>query len=273
MIDPDRQLELVPESVKLLLGPLLKSDIKVTSWGQNLIQCSRSRSGVLPLPLRFALQLDHRFGSKWLLNESHSFGLCESYNETSKYKYNYIKNKFNVEIESNQMETILEVVEEGNDDVEEEMVDDELQSRNETIDDVSGESGVDNAETPPSNVQYSGVQYVYIVSINANTAFHAMGMIKVNSKFSSMTDEDLNSKLSRLRLKPSDRPKILRAGDIPIKLCSDSRKSGIDSIKFEPLSDLLHNFAPTPAELNPPDIIWAAGWIIKKYDDKFSHAN
>ena len=38
------------------------------------------------------------------------------------------------------METILEVVEEGNDDIEEEMVDDELQSRNEMIDDVSCES-------------------------------------------------------------------------------------------------------------------------------------
>ena len=37
MIDPDRQLELVPESVKLLLRPLLKSDIKVAFWGQNLI--------------------------------------------------------------------------------------------------------------------------------------------------------------------------------------------------------------------------------------------
>ena len=177
------------------------------------------------------------------------------------------------------METILEVVEEGIDDIEEEMVDDELQSRNEKIDDVSGESGVDNAETTPPDVQYSGVQYVgdnidlNIVSINGHTAFHAMGMIKVNSKSSSMTDGYLNSKLSRLRLKPSDRAKILRAGDIPIKLCSDPKKSGIDSTKFEPLSNLLHDFAPTPAELNPADIIWAAGWIIKKSDDKFSHAN
>ena len=140
------------------------------------------------------------------MNELHSFGLCESDNETSQYKYNYIRNKFHVEIESNQMETILEVVEEGNDDVEEEMVDDELRSRNEMID-VSGESGVDNAKTPPPNMQYSGVQYVddnlglNIVSINGNTAFHAMGMIKVKSKSSSMTDEYLNSKLSRLRLK------------------------------------------------------------------------
>ena len=73
---------------------------------------------MVPLPLRFALQLDHRFGSKWLLNELHSFGLCESYSETSQYKYNYIRNKSHVEIESNQMETILEVVEEGNDDVD-----------------------------------------------------------------------------------------------------------------------------------------------------------
>ena len=99
------------------------------------------------------------------------------------------------------METILEVVEESNDDVEEKIVDDELQSRNEMIDDVTGESGVDNAETPPPNVQYSGVQFVgnyidlSIASINGNTIFHAMGMVKVNSK-PSMKDEYLNSKQS-----------------------------------------------------------------------------
>ena len=97
------------------------------------------------------------------------------------------------------METILEVVEEGNYEVEEKMVDDELQSRNEMIDDVSGEGGVDNATTPPTNVQYSGVQYVddnidlNIVPSNGNTAFHAMDMTMVNSRSSSMVDEYLNS--------------------------------------------------------------------------------
>ena len=97
--------------MKLLLRPLLKSDIEVAFWGQNLIRCSKPRSGVVPLPLRFALKLDHGFNSKRLLNELHSFGLCKSYNETSRYKYNYIKNKFHVEIQSNQLETILEVIE------------------------------------------------------------------------------------------------------------------------------------------------------------------
>ena len=94
MFHPDRQLELVPKSEKLLLRPLLKSDIKVAFWGQKLIRCSRPRSGLIPLRQRLDVQLDCRFGSKWLLNELHSFGLCESYNETSQYKYNYIRNKF-----------------------------------------------------------------------------------------------------------------------------------------------------------------------------------
>ena len=43
------------------------------------------------------------------------------------------------------METILEIIEEINNDVEEEIVDDEMQSRNGMIDDVSGESDTDNA--------------------------------------------------------------------------------------------------------------------------------
>ena len=86
------------------------------------------------------------------MNGLHSFGLCESYSETSQYKYNYIRNKFHVEIKSDQMETILKVIQESNDDIEEKMVDDELQSRNEMIDGMSGDSGIDNAETPSPNV-------------------------------------------------------------------------------------------------------------------------
>ena len=43
------------------------------------------------------------------------------------------------------METILEIIEEFNNDVEEEMVDDEMQSKNGMIDDVSSESDVDNS--------------------------------------------------------------------------------------------------------------------------------
>ena len=122
MINPDRQLELVPESVKLLLAPLLNLDIKVVFCGEKLIWSSRPRSGGFPMPPRLTLQLYHWFSSKWLLNKLHSFGLCESYNETSQYKYNYVRNKFHEDIKLD--ETILEVVEEGNDGVEVEVIDD-----------------------------------------------------------------------------------------------------------------------------------------------------
>ena len=65
------------------------------------------------------------------------------------------------------------------------------------IDDVSSKSGVDNAEIPPTNVLYRSVQYLgdnidlNIVSINGKTVFHAMNIIKVNSKSSSMIIEYL----------------------------------------------------------------------------------
>ena len=87
------------------------------------------------------------------------------------------------------METIWEVVEEGNGEIEEEMVDDELQSRNEMIDDVSDDSGTDNAKNPTPNVQYSGAQYIgdnidlNIVSINGNTASHAMVPLRSTLNF------------------------------------------------------------------------------------------
>ena len=64
MTDLDGQLKLIPESLKLFWKPLLKQDRCVAFWGQSIIKMSRLKSGVLPLPMRFALQLEHRFDSK-----------------------------------------------------------------------------------------------------------------------------------------------------------------------------------------------------------------
>ena len=63
MTDENRQSVSIPDSIKLLLKPLLKTDQRVAFWGQSLIRACRPRSGVLPLPLRLSLQIDHRFGS------------------------------------------------------------------------------------------------------------------------------------------------------------------------------------------------------------------
>ena len=48
-------------------------------------------SGVLPCLLGLAVQLDHRFGSKWLIERLHLMKVCESYAELQTYKWSIIR--------------------------------------------------------------------------------------------------------------------------------------------------------------------------------------
>ena len=67
-----------------------------------------------------AIQLDHRYESKWMLNESHRLGYTESYTETQNYKYCFlnIKNREDVPDTSESLYTIVEETDEHiNDDV------------------------------------------------------------------------------------------------------------------------------------------------------------
>ena len=110
-----------------------------------------------------------------------------------------------------------------------------------------------------------------IVSINGNKPFHAMGWIKVGPR--RINNENLNHQVPRIRLSPSEKAKILKAGDIPIKHCADPKKTGIDTMKFQPLDELIASVSATPANPHPLDAIWTAGWIIKKNNRLFPHAN
>ena len=65
----------------------------------------------------------------------------------------------------------------------------------------------------------------------------------------------------------------MKAGDIPIKHRRDPKKTGINSIKFKPIHELIEAFSSTPSNPNHADTLWAAGWIIKKKNKIFSHTN
>ena len=52
-----------------------------------------------------------------------------------------------------------------------------------------------------------------------------MGMVKVSAKFAAATDSYLSSEIPWRRLTPADKATILKAGDIPIKHCWDSKKN------------------------------------------------
>ena len=86
MTDISGQLALVPESLQMFLRPFVKTDEKLAIWGQNFIKAYLPRSGVIPYHMGFALQLDHKFGSKWMLNKLHYLGYSESYVEIQNYQ-------------------------------------------------------------------------------------------------------------------------------------------------------------------------------------------
>ena len=235
MADLDAQLKLIPEGLKLFLKPLLKQDRRVAFWGQSIIKTSRARYGVLPLPMRFALQLEHRFGSKWMLDEMHSLGFSKSYHEVSNYKYCYIGNNVKVRLQSsNSLETIFE--EEEAEDVN--IINVEMLLLDECEEEIEDK----NIGTFTSSITaYSGAQYLCdnidlnIVSVNGNTSFHAMSMIKVSTKSAAFTDNYLSSEIPRRRLTSADKAIILKAGDIPIKHCQDPKKTDIKSTKLKPI--------------------------------------
>ncbi len=74
----------------MFLRPILKTDEKVAIWGQNFIKACRPRSGY---QMGLTIQLDYRFGSKWMLNKLYQLGYSESYTELQNYKYCYLMNK------------------------------------------------------------------------------------------------------------------------------------------------------------------------------------
>jgi len=90
LTDIDSQLALVPAGLQMLLRLIVKAYERVAVWGQNFIKACRPRSGVLPHQMELAIHLDHRFGSKWILDKLHRLGYTESYSETQNYKYCFL---------------------------------------------------------------------------------------------------------------------------------------------------------------------------------------
>ena len=81
----------VPSSLEHFLNSLLQSEMLQNMWAQNLISVLRPRSGPMPGQLGLALMLDHKFGSKLLIQKLHKLGYCSSYSEVLSYKWSYLK--------------------------------------------------------------------------------------------------------------------------------------------------------------------------------------
>ena len=83
----------IPHHLKAFLDVVVPSEIKSNSIAHCIIPSARPRSVIAPIPFGLGVELDHVFGSKWLINELSHLGFSITYDEVTKYKQSVIQNE------------------------------------------------------------------------------------------------------------------------------------------------------------------------------------
>ena len=71
---------------------LVKDPLHQVSLGQALAHSMQPRSTIPPILFGLSVELDHVFGSKWVLNDLDWLGLSMSYSEITRFKYSVLVN-------------------------------------------------------------------------------------------------------------------------------------------------------------------------------------
>lgn len=231
-----------------------------------------------------AIQLDHRFGSKWMLNKFHRLGYTESYTKIQNYKYCFLNSRSGDYFlyTSGTIDTIVEETDEdSNDEV--------------AIDALLENQSVMTAEVPASESELSSNDPVVfmefgetnnavsqfvgdnidlnIVPIHGNTPFHSMGLIQVTSPAQPLPDPQTTAAFPRVNLKALEKAKILRGTEVKIIPFINRKQIGTNAITFSPIAELPSSLAHDQPLLTPGVILWTAGWVIKANDPEFPHSN
>ena len=71
---------------------LIKNPLKQASIGQAIVTAARPRSTLSPILFGTAVEMDHLFGSKWLLGQLSSLGFSKTIDEVTRYKQSVVCN-------------------------------------------------------------------------------------------------------------------------------------------------------------------------------------
>ena len=83
----------LPKLLRTLLGSLINNPLKQASIGQSIAYAARPRSVLPPILFGSGVELDHVFGSKWLLTEQNRLGYCVTPGEVLRYKQSVVVNE------------------------------------------------------------------------------------------------------------------------------------------------------------------------------------
>ena len=87
--------DLLPPSLRLLMESLVSSEVKQSSIGQCILKAIRPNSFTPALLFGLGVEVDHMFGSKWLVNELAKLGFSISYDEVTKFKQSVVLDESN----------------------------------------------------------------------------------------------------------------------------------------------------------------------------------
>ena len=77
---------MIHHHLQTFLKVIVKCEIKHKSNGHAIVQPARERSVKTPKLFGLGVEMDHVFGSKWLVNELACLGYSISYDEVNRYK-------------------------------------------------------------------------------------------------------------------------------------------------------------------------------------------
>ena len=83
----------IPHYLLAFLQLIVISDVNQNSIGQAIIQASWPRSVIAPAMFGVGVEMDHRFSSKWLINELSHLGFSISYDKVVRYKQSVIQSE------------------------------------------------------------------------------------------------------------------------------------------------------------------------------------
>ena len=85
--DKEKGLEFLTPCLRTFVEKTLPPcAIRQSSVGQVILQSLKPRSVIAPILFGLGVQMDHVFGSRWLIDELHQLGFSISYDEVGRYK-------------------------------------------------------------------------------------------------------------------------------------------------------------------------------------------
>ena len=82
-----------PQLLQTFLRTIISSELKQISIGQCIVQAARPRSVMMPILFGLGVEIDHIFGSKWLITQLSRLGFSISYDEVTRYKHSVIQSE------------------------------------------------------------------------------------------------------------------------------------------------------------------------------------